>query len=45
MAITILKDYSLGDMIARYLLDSDTKNVGFQLLPAGIPTPKGWKRA
>lgn len=41
MAITILKDYSLGDMIARYLLDSETKNVGFQLLPAGLPTPEG----
>ena len=40
MAITILKDYLLGDMIARYLLDSDTKNVGFQLLPACLPTPE-----
>ena len=45
MAITILKDYSLGDMIARYLLDSDTKNVGFQLLPADVPTPEGVEKS
>lgn len=40
MAIAILKDYALGDMIARYLLDEETRNVGFQLLPAGLPTPE-----
>lgn len=39
MAITILKDYRLGDMTARYLLESETKTVGFLLLPACLPTP------
>ena len=40
MAIMILKDYLLGDMLARYLLDEDTKTVGFQLLPACLPAPE-----
>lgn len=40
MAIKILKDYLLGDMIARYLLDGETGSVGFQLLPAVLPTPE-----
>lgn len=39
MAIEILKDYRLGDMIARYLLDSETQTVGFLLLPTQLPTP------
>lgn len=39
MAIEILKNYTLGDMTARYLLDSETKTAGFLLLPAAVPAP------
>lgn len=39
MAIQVLKDYRLGDMIARYLADEGREQVGFVLLPADLPAP------
>ena len=33
----ILKDYSLGDMVARYVTDAEKKQVGLMLLPADLP--------
>ena len=35
MSISILKDVALGDMLARYYIDDESKNVELQLLPAG----------
>ena len=35
--IEILKDYPLGDMIARYVTDGEKKQVGLMLLPADLP--------
>jgi len=35
--IKILKDYPLGDMVARYVTDEERKQVGLMLLPAGLP--------
>lgn len=37
----ILKDYILGDMVARYLTDEDEWHVGLMLLPADSPVPSG----
>lgn len=34
--IEILKDYPLGDMIARYVTDGEKKQVGLMLLPADL---------
>ena len=39
MAVQVLKDYRLGDMIARYLTDERRERVGFVLLPADLPVP------
>ena len=33
----ILKDYPLGDMVARYVTDDEKKQVGLMLLPADLP--------
>ncbi|MBD5444651.1 MAG: alpha-galactosidase [Lachnospiraceae bacterium] len=33
----ILKDYLLGDMIARYVTDGERRQVGLMLLPADLP--------
>lgn len=33
----ILKDYLLGDMLARYVTDGEKKQVGLMLLPAKLP--------
>lgn len=35
--IEILKDYPLGDMVARYVTDGEKKQVGLMLLPADLP--------
>lgn len=29
----VLQEYKLGDMVAKYLIDRDSMQVGFQLLP------------
>ena len=40
MGVIIYRDVSLGDMLARYYLDEETRNVELQLLPAGMePLP------
>lgn len=41
MAATILNEYILGDMIARYLLDTDSGQAGLLLLPSdkALPDP------
>lgn len=41
MAVQVLKDYCLGDMVARYVTDGNKKQVGLVLLPAGMPIPDG----
>lgn len=45
MAVKILKEYRLGDMTARYLLDSTAGQTGLALLPSSLPLaeqlPKG----
>ena len=33
----ILKDYPLGDMVARYVTDDERRQVGLMLLPADLP--------
>lgn len=38
--VEILKDYSLGDMVARYVTDAERKQVGLMLLPADLPLEK-----
>ena len=35
--IEILRDYPLGDMVARYVTDGERKQVGLLLLPADLP--------
>ena len=35
--IEILKDYPLGDMVARYVTDEEKRQVGLMLLPADLP--------
>lgn len=35
MSVVILKDILLGDILARYYMDEDSRNVELQLLPAG----------
>ena len=37
MQTAVLQEYKLGDMVARYLIDPDSSQVGFQLLPADLP--------
>ncbi len=37
-SVSLLKQYQMGDMIARYYLDDDTKNVELMLLPENIET-------
>lgn len=45
MSIQILKDIPLGDMLARYYIDTESKNVELQLLPAAAePLPREAKR-
>ena len=45
MSVTILKDIILGDMLARFYLDEDSRNVELQLLPAHLPPlPREAKR-
>ena len=39
----VLKEYPLGDMVARYLLDED-QHVGLELYPADMPVPENRKK-
>ena len=32
----VLQEYKLGDMVAKYLIDRDSMQVGFQLLPEKV---------
>lgn len=32
----VLQEYKLGDMVARYLIDRNSMQVGFQLLPENV---------
>lgn len=32
----VLQEYKLGDMVARYLINRDSMQVGFQLLPENV---------
>lgn len=41
----ILKDYLLGDMIARYVTDGERKQVGLMLLPADLPLERLYDKA
>lgn len=38
MGVKIYRDVPLGDMLARYWLDSNSGNMELQLLPAGMPS-------
>ena len=42
--IEILRDYPLGDMVARYVTDAERKQVGLMLLPADLPLGKLYKK-
>ncbi|HCT91699.1 MAG TPA: alpha-galactosidase [Lachnospiraceae bacterium] len=42
--IKILKDYPLGDMVARYVTDGEEKQVGLMLLPADLPLEKLYEK-
>lgn len=45
MSVIILKDVRLGDMIARYYMDEETRNVELQLLPSALESlPRDAKR-
>lgn len=44
MAITVFKVYHLGDMLARYLLEEETGQMGFQLLPGGLAVPESVRK-
>ncbi len=44
MAVKILKDYRLGDMVARYLTDEGKKQVGLVLLPADLPLAEPYEK-
>ena len=45
MSVIVLKDVRLGDMIARYYMDEDSRNVELQLLPAALESlPRDAKR-
>lgn len=45
MSVVILKDVRLGDMLARYYMDEDSRNVELQLLPAALESlPRDAKR-
>ena len=37
MSVKLLHEYHLGDMLARYTMDTDSGQAGFLLLPAGMP--------
>ncbi|MGB4660782.1 MAG: alpha-galactosidase, partial [Mobilitalea sp.] len=41
MKVELLKEYTFGDMVCRYYIDMDSKNVELMLLPAGID-PLEW---
>lgn len=36
MHLEVLQEYKLGDMVARYLINRDSMQVGFQLLPENV---------
>lgn len=36
MHLEVLQEYKLGDMVARYLIDRNSMQVGFQLLPENV---------
>ena len=36
MHLEVLQEYKLGDMVAKYLIDRDSMQVGFQLLPEKV---------
>lgn len=42
--LEILKDYLLGDMVARYVTDGEKKQVGLMLLPADLPLEKLYEK-
>ena len=37
MGVKLYRDVALGDMLARYYLDSESGSMELQLLPAGMP--------
>ncbi|MHB8130008.1 MAG: glycoside hydrolase family 36 protein [Mobilitalea sp.] len=43
MKTTVLNEYHFGDMICKYYIDNETKNVELMLLPAG-KKPVDWER-
>ena len=44
MGMKILRDYPLGDMIARYVTDGEKKQVGLMLLPADLPLEELYRK-
>lgn len=40
MSVSILNEYLLGDMVARYLTDEKKEAVGFQMIPADLASRK-----
>ena len=43
MNTKVLKEYTLGDMKIRYVMDDESRRVALQMFPVDLPEPKGQK--